>query len=783
MSRPERGTPEYDVYKAQKRATREALNRGNLLAVDVASQSRQRSSSRRRDSSRRREASYSEDSASDASRRPRHRERERSRSRAPSRDPRQNGDPVVTIEYEDEPTRSHREHRREEPRKPPGDSSAEQRNGHATKSSSVYVGNPPPASYQPDPYAPPTSYSPAPVGGSYDNRPGLPGAFPSSYDGRSQSTTPPISSSQYQRPYDLTHHRDERSPAPGARPIGANGKPYNPQQHPASYRASTSPDKGDVYAAAPPAGAYAADFGASAAGIYEGEDSRHKRTGSSYEHGQNVHAAPASGYSGAPFVPTGSPYPSTSLSQPPGTYTTGTVNLLEHQAPPSPNPFQYQTGGPDESALASHHNVQNETTAPSFSSIHKDHASDRDRADEKWGHGRSSSTYSESSKHPDVYGITGVSSAALGGGSLKPARTSLTVSTGGIPNATPGTFMPSPALQPYHGTYQSISPMPSPSFGPSSPAYPVSPMYGPSRESRHKPKRSEDFSLGPPAYPQGRDKSRTREKSRDRRRDHSRVRSRSRSSSRSGSPNRKSSGYDPNLDAKALLSELKSTFSRPSPKPVISILPTLTSSELLALRAEYKSLYRGVNLAKHLKSVFTTSTPFGKAIFAVALGPYESEAWFANSWYQKRETRNELLIESLMGKSNYEISKIKAAFRDAKYDSSLEKAVQEELPNNKFRLAVMLQLSGSKMDEDQKISVEGVKEDVARLGTILERRPTGGETEMVELIVMRSEAWLREVAITYRSVYDRDLMKAVIQRSQNLVVSRQPSNFEGGILC
>lgn len=182
-----------------------------------------------------------------------------------------------------------------------------------------------------------------------------------------------------------------------------------------------------------------------------------------------------------------------------------------------------------------------------------------------------------------------------------------------------------------------------------------------------------------------------------------------------------------------------------------------------------------MNVAKHIKTAFA-STSFGKLAFATALGPYESEAWFANCWYQKRETRNELLIEALMGKSNEEIWKIKDGFKDAKYDNSLEKAVRNELVANKFRMAVLIQLEGVRMEDGAKIDFDGVKEDVRRLGEILERMDGrgGGETLMIGIIVNRSDAWIREMAITYRNVHGRDLPKAIMRHSKNLVVS-----FEG----
>lgn len=195
----------------------------------------------------------------------------------------------------------------------------------------------------------------------------------------------------------------------------------------------------------------------------------------------------------------------------------------------------------------------------------------------------------------------------------------------------------------------------------------------------------------------------------------------------------------------------------------------------MLLRREYKRIFRQVNIAKHIKTVFS-STSFGKLAFAVALGPFESEAWFANCWYQKRETRNELLIEALMGKTNEEIRKIKDGFKDAKYDNSLEKAVRNELVANKFRMAVLIQLEGVRMEElghGMRFSVEGLKDDIRRLGDILERKDGrgGGETVMIEIVINRSDGWIREMAAMYRNEYQRDLAKAIMRHSKNLVVS------------
>ena len=117
------------------------------------------------------------------------------------------------------------------------------------------------------------------------------------------------------------------------------------------------------------------------------------------------------------------------------------------------------------------------------------------------------------------------------------------------------------------------------------------------------------------------------------------------------------------------------------------VLPRLSDDHILELRTEYKKHVKvggkGINIAKHIKMKVTGN--LGKIAYAVALGRWESEAHWANFWYQSNTSRRELLIESLMGRTNSEIVKIKDAFSDKRYDDSLEKCMQTELKKDKFQ--------------------------------------------------------------------------------------------------
>lgn len=230
--------------------------------------------------------------------------------------------------------------------------------------------------------------------------------------------------------------------------------------------------------------------------------------------------------------------------------------------------------------------------------------------------------------------------------------------------------------------------------------------------------------------------------------------------------------YDPADDAKRIAAALAGTHHAPNTKPLIQILPALSTDDILALRVEYKNHAKvagqGINIAKHIKMRIPGN--FGKAVYATALGRWESEAYWANSWYQGGSTRRELLIESLMGRSNSDIREIKNSFKDKRYGDDLEKCMKAELKADKFRVAILLALEERRMSDSTPVDIELVKRDVVNLYRILTSRE-GGETAMIQIIVVRSDTHLKEVMRVFELTYKRNFAREMIAKSQNLVVS------------
>ncbi|OAA75369.1 annexin ANXC4 [Akanthomyces lecanii RCEF 1005] len=300
--------------------------------------------------------------------------------------------------------------------------------------------------------------------------------------------------------------------------------------------------------------------------------------------------------------------------------------------------------------------------------------------------------------------------------------------------AAPG----SPLLESYHGTYQDCSPMPSP-------------LLLASQAANEHPHIIDTLSpLNSDVEGDGKKR------------------------------NRRARFHDPEDIASRLARALKGDRP-PDTEPLIEILPSLSHDQVMELRAEYKRIVKtgserkGVNIAKHIRARLKDEDPMlMKACYSVALGMWESEAYWANFWYQGDKTRRELLIETLMGRSNDEIRQIKDAFTDKKYDNSLTKCMKTELKEDKFKKAVLTVLEERRMDDfDQygrtiPLDYDLIDRDVDELRKAV-KAEKGGETLMIAIVLQRSDAHLRAALKEYERHYRGNFAREALKKSGNLV--------------
>jgi hypothetical protein len=352
---------------------------------------------------------------------------------------------------------------------------------------------------------------------------------------------------------------------------------------------------------------------------------------------------------------------------------------------------------------------------------------------------------------------------------------------GGMPGQFPGGGMPppSPLLEAYQGVYQSISPMPQAmmlnddDIDHLQPLDSLSPRASSqSVHGRHRAHSRSGRSPSPLPPSKRKDKLALEAYNYDKRDpydrrdpydDHDRDRGREKEK-------RRARVYDAEDDALAIVDALSART--PDNDALIDILPALSHDQMLELRTEYKRHCkvqgRGINIAKHIK--LKTTGNFGKIAYVTALGRYEGEGYWANYWYQSNSARRELLIEALMGRQNHEIRAIKDSFKDKRYSDSLTKCMDKELKADKFRKAVLMALEGERQEESDVWPVEYRNRDVDTLYKALKARE-GGESTMLGVVCMRSDAHLRECLRTYERKYQGSFARDALRKSNNLVVS------------
>ncbi|KAK4609284.1 Annexin C1 [Fulvia fulva] len=226
--------------------------------------------------------------------------------------------------------------------------------------------------------------------------------------------------------------------------------------------------------------------------------------------------------------------------------------------------------------------------------------------------------------------------------------------------------------------------------------------------------------------------------------------------------------YDPEEDAKTIASAL--SHHKVDADAICDTLPRLSHDQIVTMRKEYKKQVKvqgkGVNLSKHIN--MKLSGNFGKAVYVTALGRWESEGYWANFFYQSHGSRRELLIESLMGRTNAEIRMIKDEFKDKRYSDSLMKCMEKELKMDKFRTAILMALEERRQEEQDVYPQEYVLRDVDMLYRSVTAQK-GGESPMLEIIVRRSDAHLKEVLRMYEGMYKENFARTALRKSNNLV--------------
>ncbi|PWW78906.1 Annexin [Tuber magnatum] len=191
-------------------------------------------------------------------------------------------------------------------------------------------------------------------------------------------------------------------------------------------------------------------------------------------------------------------------------------------------------------------------------------------------------------------------------------------------------------------------------------------------------------------------------------------------------------------------------------RALISVLGYRDGPTIDAIRALYTTRVRR-DLIETLEK--ETSGNLETALVSTALGPIESEAYFAHRAVAGPGTNESMLTEVIMGKNNQQIATLKSAYQ-SRYREPLESAVRGDLSGKTEQLFVMA-LAGNRMEDWVQVDPQIVSNDVRTLYAATQGRIGTDEIQVCSILTRANDAYIRAYADSYRRQYAQDFLKMI----------------------
>lgn len=152
---------------------------------------------------------------------------------------------------------------------------------------------------------------------------------------------------------------------------------------------------------------------------------------------------------------------------------------------------------------------------------------------------------------------------------------------------------------------------------------------------------------------------------------------------------------------------------------------------------------------------------FEMALLSILRGPLQQDVWCLNKSLKGAGTKEDLLNDVLVGRSNADLHAIKQAYQHT-YGRSLDADVQSDLSMKTARLFKMI-LAGTRMEDASPVIPHQVDADVTELHRATEARTGTEELTVCAILSNRSDGHIRAVAQAYQHKYRIDLDKVLQQ--------------------
>ena len=189
---------------------------------------------------------------------------------------------------------------------------------------------------------------------------------------------------------------------------------------------------------------------------------------------------------------------------------------------------------------------------------------------------------------------------------------------------------------------------------------------------------------------------------------------------------------------------------------LIKILAQLDPLQMANLVDTYTS-HVGRDLKKDVKS--ETSGDLEKALLALIDGPLIQDVVALNDALAGMGTKEDLLNEVLIGRSNADLRAIKTAYQQ-KYNRTLESAVSSDLSTDEDRLFKVI-LKAVRAEEATVVDPAAIDKDVREIHEATTARTGTDELAVSSILATRSNAQIRAIAQAYPNRYHSSLEEVI----------------------
>jgi annexin A7/11 len=165
----------------------------------------------------------------------------------------------------------------------------------------------------------------------------------------------------------------------------------------------------------------------------------------------------------------------------------------------------------------------------------------------------------------------------------------------------------------------------------------------------------------------------------------------------------------------------------------------------------------GRDLIKDIKS--ETSGYFETGLVQLVRGPLMNDAYLLYDATDGPGTKEKVLNDVLLGRSNADMNAIKQAYR-ATFRRSLEDAIKSDL-SMKTERHFMMVLAANRAEDSAPVIPQQVDDDVNRLYQATEGRMGTDEMVVCSILTQRNDNQIRAISHAYRQRYQKDLEKVI----------------------